>query len=317
MDSLASANISAWKELISTRELVLDGGMATSLESDGYDLSGTLWSAQLLLDNPAAIEAVHLQHALAGADVLTTSAYQISRQGFIAAGRTVDDSIEAIETSTAIARSAAAQCLAISGRTVFVAASVGPYGAVLADGSEYRGDYNISRQELLDFHSERLHDIVATEPDILAFETIPSAMELSVINELLTTTFTSIPAWVSVSAQDQLRISDGTHISDAFELLDASPIVAMGINCTKPEYIADLLLHGSSVHPERARIVYSNAGRTWDALNRIWLDEAGQTLPTETIKDWRKNGARLIGGCCGLGEPHITAVTQIFSESSK
>lgn len=313
MDQMAAAHIAQWKELIGSRSFVLDGGMATSLEAAGYDLSGSLWSAQLLLDNPQAIQQVHLNHALAGADILTSSAYQISEQGFVAVGRTREDAVEAINTSTRIARAAAQECLNATGRTVFVAASVGPYGAVLADGSEYRGDYNISREDLRNFHKQRLLDIVATQPDLLAFETVPSAMELSVINELMSNDFAGIPAWVSVSAQDQLRISDGTHIADAFELLKAQSIIAMGINCTKPEYIAELLQHSSDVDPDRARIVYSNAGRTWDAVNRAWLDEARETLPDSTIAEWHHQGARFIGGCCGLGEPHITSVAKLIS----
>ena len=313
MDHMAESHVARWTELIGERNFVLDGGMATSLEAAGYDLSGSLWSAQLLLDNPKAIQQVHLNHALAGADILTTSAYQISQQGFEAVGRTRDDVIEAINTSTKIARAAALECLELTGRTVFVAASVGPYGAVLADGSEYRGDYEISRGDLLEFHKARLLDIVATQPDLLAFETVPSAMELSVIDELMSHDFAGIPAWVSVSAQDQLRISDGTHIADAFELLNAPSIIAMGINCTKPEYISELLQHSSSAFPERARVVYSNAGRTWDAVNRVWLDDALETLPDSTIADWHKQGARFIGGCCGLGEPHITSVAKQFS----
>jgi len=312
MDALAIANIAAWKSLLQATPLVLDGGLATSLEARGHDLSGALWSAQLLLDNPAAIEEVNYSHALAGADVISTASYQVSQYGFEKVGRTVDEVSRAIIESVALARRAAARIYQDTGRTVFVAASVGPYGAVLADGSEYRGDYTISAAALKDFHRERLVHIIACQPDLLAFETIPSLLELQVINELLTEEFDAIPAWVSMSALDDANICDGTPIEVAFAALTANAIIAIGLNCTKPELISPLLKASAEVQPDVARVVYSNAGRTWDATNREWLDAGAEYIPAEIISEWQQLGTQLIGGCCGLGETHLTSVRAVL-----
>jgi len=285
---------------------VLDGGLATSLEALGHDLSGTLWSARLLQDEPAVLADVNTSHALAGADIVSTASYQVSRQGFIAAGFTADMADAAIAQSVSITRDVADSLSLTTGRTIAVAGSLGPYGAVLADGSEYRGDYTISESDLKNFHRERLSVMTAAAPHFLAFETVPSVMELRVINELLTEEFTEIPAWVSCSAVDGTHISDGTAAAVAFQELTADAVVAFGFNCVKPEYVESLLGSISAVRSDVPRIVYSNAGRTWDAVNRCWLDAGAELVDTATLNSWYELGARIIGGCCGLGESHLS-----------
>ena len=288
---------------------ILDGGMATSLEAKGFDLSGSLWSARVLVDEPMAIRDVHVEHARAGADIVTSASYQASRSGFVKAGLTEDDYLRALELSLILAQSAADEVSSEQKRTVKVAASVGPYGATLADGSEYRGDYGVTEEFLIDFHGERMRDIEQHEPDLLAIETVPSIIELRAINHLLNNEFRHLSAWVSCSGRDQTSISDGTPIQKAFEVLSAPNIVARGINCTKPELINGLLENAGSTGPF---IVYSNAGRTWDAENRVWLDAGSLTIPDATITQWISNGATFIGGCCGLGVEHISAVSALI-----
>lgn len=297
--------------MISTSNLrqsprVLDAGMATGLEDMGYDLSGVLWSARILLDEPEAIAEVHRQHVAAGAEIITTASYQISEFGFTQTGRDARLAKTAIETSVEIAQRVANT----TEHEVFVAASIGPYGAVLADGSEYRGDYKISREELLDFHGRRLEYFIAAGPDLLAFETVPSLVEIDVINELLQ--IVNIPSWISVSAKNESQISDGTDIGKAFSGVTAKSVVALGINCTKPEYITSLLLNLESDLP---KVVYPNAGRTWDATTRTWLDNGVPAIPTAEISRWRQAGACIIGGCCGLGTQQIQNTKQVLQIS--
>lgn len=297
-----------------TTELVLDGGLATSLEAHGHDLSGKLWSGRLLLEAPAAITQVHREHAAAGGDVLTTASYQISRQGFADLGLDPTDADRAIARSVALARSAAVEVGEEQGRQILVAASIGPYGAVLADGSEYRGDYRISRAKLMAFHLQRLEAVLATAPDLLAFETIPSLMELEVIAEIIQQNDLP-PAWVSMSAQDGSRISDGTAGVEAFELFADLPLAAIGFNCTKPEHISSLLTATSELLPSRVRVVYPNAGRTWDAAGRRWLDIGMTAIPAELMGQWRQLGAGWLGGCCGLGTDQVSAVRRLLHNS--
>lgn len=285
---------------------VLDAGMATGLENLGYDLSGELWSAKILLEDPAAISAVHQSHVDAGAEIITTASYQISAQGFEKVGRDPQSVSTAISKSIELAREVAER----AEHEVWVAASIGPYGAVLADGSEYRGDYVISREALLDFHAERLTAFAQAAPDIFAFETIPSVVEISVINELAKEF--NIPIWISASAKNADQISDGTDIAKAISQVDAKQVIAVGVNCTKPEHITSLLLNMESELP---KIVYPNAGRTWDAVSRTWLDEGIAAIPHAEISNWQKAGAVIIGGCCGLGTQQISNTREVLQKS--
>ena len=288
--------------------LILDGGMATSLEAKGHDLSGSLWSAKLLVDNPNAIREVHVEHAGAGADIVTSASYQASRNGFLANGYSIDDYLRALEISVILAQSAADEVGSREERKIQVAASIGPYGATLADGSEYRGDYTVDEEFLINFHGERLNDIQEFEPDLLAIETVPSIIELRAINHLLSQDFRHLSAWVSCSAPDGTSISDGTPVSEAFAVLTSPNIIARGFNCSKPEFI-NSLLSGAGQHNF---VVYPNAGRTWDAEARTWLDEGQLTIADGEMQQWLDAGVGILGGCCGLGVEHISAVKALL-----
>ena len=283
---------------------VLDGGMGTSLSDMGLDLSGSLWSARVLVDNPEAIKTVHQNHARAGADILTSSSYQASLRGFLQAGYSRDDYFRALEVSTVLARDVAEEIGREQGRKIFVAASIGPFGATLADGSEYRGNYGVSREFLIDFHAERLEHLSVHEFDYLAFETVPSAIELEAINQLLTEDFRSIRAWVSCSARSESEISDGTLFTDAMTLLTAKNIIARGVNCTPPHFIASLI-----ESTDGPFVVYPNAG-TWDALNRQWLEVDESSFHIDTLQAWLEKDVQILGGCCGLDSGYIKAVAQ-------
>lgn len=297
-----SNQVREWRDRLATAPLALDGGFATALEARGHDLSGQLWSARLLVDDPAEVVSVHQAYVAAGANIISTASYQTSRIGFERAGLGAVAADLALRESVQLARAAA-------DGAAFVAASIGPYGAMLADGSEYRGDYQASRELLRDFHRTRLAVIAETGPDLLAFETVPALVELEVINELLADEFADFPAWVSMSARSESQISDGTEISTAFAALTAEAVVAVGINCTKPELISGLLRNANSTRPIA---VYPNAGRTWDAAARSWLDTGSDRLPAALLGSWLDHGVRLLGGCCGLGYEHVSDVAELL-----
>ena len=283
------------------RPLVLDGGLATSLEDRGFDLSGSLWSARVLRENPEAIAQVHRAHIAAGAQIITTASYQASREGFRRAGLDAADADTALRASVAVAREASA------GRAL-VAASVGPYGAMLAGGQEYVGRYGIDPGVIRDFHHERLDVLLDGEPDLIAAETIPDLDEAEVLIPLLEDT--GLPYWVSFSCRDGDHLNAGqTFASAAHVAAEASNCIAVGVNCTKPEFVSGLL---SSAGDKRF-VVYSNAGRTWDGDRRQWLDEGVRSIDAATLREWHSLGATIIGGCCGLGEEQISAVAELFS----
>jgi homocysteine S-methyltransferase len=292
---------------MSKRIKILDGGMATSLEEKGFDLTGNLWSAKILLDNPEAIRTVHYEHASAGADIITTASYQASRSGFRKSGYSESDYLRALEMSVILAQSVADQVESRQERAIEVAASVGPYGAILADGSEYRGDYDVSEEFLIDFHGNRLRDIEQLEPNLLAFETIPSISELRAINHLLNKDFRHLPAWVSMSARNEEQISDGTMFHDALDAITAPNVTARGVNCTRPQFISKLLEAGAGPF-----VLYPNAGQTWNADTREWEDTGVTTLDESMMEEWVEQGATIIGGCCGLGIDHIESLRYQF-----
>ncbi len=299
--------------------VILDGGLATELEYRGADLNDPLWSAKTLLDDSDLIRNVHLDYLLAGADVIVTTTYQATFEGF--AQKKIDKKrVEAIfQQSIQLALEAREQFWQLpknrEGRIFpLVAASIGPFGAYLADGSEYKGDYGLSVEELIIFHKKRL-EILSPKVDLFAFETIPSFHEAKAIAHLLKD-FQNIPAWVSFSCRDEKHISDGTPLQEAIALIDKSPnVVAIGVNCTPPEYVVSLLSLASTV-TNKPLMAYPNSGEEWDAQKHCWLPGTSDAdFGTMSLK-WYAAGARLIGGCCRTRPSDIKNIRKALSKKS-
>jgi homocysteine S-methyltransferase len=281
--------------------LVLDGGLATELERRGADLHDRLWSARLLLEDPDMIRAVHADYFAAGADVAISASYQASFEGFADRGLSRERGADLIRRSVALARDAADG----AGSERIVAASVGPYGAILADGSEYDGRYGRSVQQLIEFHEPRIEVLLEAGPDVVAAETIPSILEA----EALVTILERLPgttAWISFSCSDGLHISDGTAFADAASLATSIPnVVAVGVNCSPPIHLPALL---SSTKVEAPLLAYPNLGSTWDAAARSWILEGPRPDLGAMAGDWRAAGARIVGGCCGTTPDDIRSI---------
>jgi homocysteine S-methyltransferase len=275
---------------LTERPLVLDGGFGTLLEARGNDLSGSLWSARLLRDDPAEVCAAHAEFIAAGADVVITSSYQL---GF-GVGLDDDEVERLLRRSVTVARDAG---------DAFVAASVGPYGAVRADGSEYTGDYGVGVEELRQWHRRRLEVLAASGADALAVETIPSLAEVEALTaELVALDRPDLPVWISLSAAS--TAFDETSLAAAFTLASTAPgVVAVGVNCCAPaSVLPSLALAPNGI----ATVVYPNSGERWDALKRRWHGEPG--VPTALAAAWVDAGARLVGGCCRTTPAHIAAL---------
>ena len=288
---------------------VLDGGLATELEARGHDLSDRLWSARLLLTKPEAIEEVHLAYFRAGAQVATTASYQASIVGFAAAGLDREAAQRAIRMSAELAFRARDRFRAeeaAAGREpgeLLVAGSVGPYGAMLADGSEYRGDYDPGDAVLETFHRPRIETLVAAGVDLLAVETIPTVREARVLARLLDEV--SVPAWMSYSCRDGKTTSAGEPFSDAVAVAtSARSVAAVGVNCTAPQHMRSLLKIARA-STDVPLVAYPNRGDTWDPDSRTWRgDRAGSWNPA-VVASWKVLGAEWLGGCCGTGPSDI------------
>lgn len=275
--------------------VVLDGGLSNQLEVQGCDLSDELWSARLLADAPGEIAAAHRAYVRAGARVLITAGYQASFEGFARRGLAGGEAAALFRLSVVLAREAA-------GRTpVHVAASVGPYGAVQADGGEYRGRYGLTVRELERFHRPRIEALAEAEPDVLALETVPDVDEAEAL--LRAAEGTGLPVWLSYTVAGG-RTRAGQPLTDAFDLVAGrDQVIAAGVNCCTARDAAEAV----PVAAERAGkpvVVYPNSGERWDAARRGW--HGAVTFDPRAAAGWVSHGARLVGGCCRVG-PDLVA----------
>ena len=289
--------------------MVLDGGLATELEARGFDLQSDLWSARLLMDEPGAIENVHRSYLEAGADCIISGSYQATFPGFERWGISRSEATSLIQRAVGIA---------VHARDLFwrngphqfdrlrplVAASVGPYAAYLADGSEYTDQYDIGVDDLYDFHRDRWDVLSATAPDLLACETIPSKSEADALLRL-TREASDRHVWLSFCCKDGGHLSDGTSLADVlmpFDELDQ--VVALGVNCTAPQYISELVDVARAV-TQKPIVVYPNSGERWDAGEKRWLGISSSADFGDASLEWRRRGASIIGGCCRTGPEHV------------
>jgi homocysteine S-methyltransferase len=290
--------------------LVVDGGLATELEAAGHDLSDQLWSARLLVSEPDAIEAVHLAYYRSGAQVATTASYQATIPGFASVGLDRATALEAIRRSVILAQRARDRFGHETGRStdgLLVAGSVGPYGAMLADGSEYTGNYDPGDTVLRDVHAPRIDALLQAGVDLLAFETIPTIREAAVLLDLLTES--GATAWLSYQCRDGETTAAGEPAAAAFALAAGAPgIVAVGVNCGPPRHVPTLLAAAAASAPDTPLIAYPNGGERWDATARRWLSDDGGGYDPAAVASWADLGATWLGGCCGTGPADIATL---------
>jgi homocysteine S-methyltransferase len=314
----ATPPVAAFRSWLAKGPHLLDGGLATELENARYDLHDTLWSARLLRDDPGAIRRVHESYFAAGARIATTASYQASRRGFATVGLEPDAADDMLRRSVELAKQARDSFATLEpSEELWIAASVGPYGAVLAGGQEYHGGYGLSIDELTGFHDERIAVLASADPDLLAVETIPDLLEVAALAEVLPR-YPQLPVWISISCRDGESTNAGDQIGDAVVLLAEVPnLVAIGVNCTAPEYVSELLtklrIACTAVgRDDLSLLAYPNTGRVWNAKNGDWEGEGSDVLPDQIVSEWLAIGANLVGGCCGLGPPAISAMNTLL-----
>ena len=292
---------------------ILDGAMGTELARAGHDVSDALWCARLLLDAPEAVTAIHRAYFDAGSDVVTTASYQASATGFAARGLSAAETNALLALSVTLARDAerghqAARAAAgLPARRTMVAASISPYGATLADGSEYRGDYGLSEDDLFEFHRDRLATLWAAGPDMLACETIPSRLEARAIVRALR----AVPdarAWISFQCRDEARTAFGDPIADVARGLANEPqVVALGMNCVPPERVAPLARAIRAV-TNKPIVAYPNSGEVWDAEAKTWRGAPHGRGLVHWADEYEAAGVRWMGGCCRTTPADIAAL---------
>jgi homocysteine S-methyltransferase len=291
------------------RGIILDGGLATELERLGLELDDPLWSARVLIDEPDAIQAVHLDYLTAGADCITTASYQASVLGLEEAGLSRRQVKDLLRLSVRLAQESrdfllhAQEDSPSPVERPWVAASCGPYGAYLADGSEFRGDYDLTELQLYDFHAPRFEILAQAEPDLFAFETIPQAREAAAIARLLK--LSPIPAWVSFTLADADHLASGEPFEAGLDpLADIESVLALGVNCVSPEWIAPAI-DRIRARTDKKIIVYPNAGGTWNQDRQAWEGSEEIKPFVRLARSWWEGGARIVGGCCRTTPDHI------------
>jgi homocysteine S-methyltransferase len=289
---------------------VIDGGLATELESLGASLDGPLWSAHVLEDEPEKVEAVHRAFIEAGAQCIATCSYQVSRMGYSECGLAPERADAALLKAVALARRVAAEFPA---RRVLIAASLGPYGAALHNGGEYHGNYDCSHADLVRFHRQRIEVLAGAageqKPDLLAFETLPSLDEACAIAEAMGGS-KELPVWFSFSCRDEEHVSHGERLAECAAYVAALPqTVAVGVNCVRPSWVPRLVreLRSGSDKPV---LVYPNSGEGWDAEQRRWTGTSDAKEFGAEAADWFAEGAEIVGGCCRTRPAHIREVAE-------
>ena len=296
--------------------MLLDGGLSNVLESQGCDLNHSLWSAKILESQPEEIVKVHLAYLEAGAQCIITSSYQASVQGFLDLGYDQRVAETYILKSVELAEEAVKRFIA-SGHGVskpLIAASIGPYGAYLADGSEYTGKYGISDERLRAFHLSRINILDDSNADFFACETIPSFQEAQVLARILKETRKT--AWISFSCKDEQHFSDGTPIGDCADMFANHPkVFAVGVNCTAPKYISGLIKAIKKRSGSKKIIVYPNSGEVYHAESKTWMGLTDPGAFAAMTKEWLGLGSHIVGGSCRIGPEHIRNIGRVLGRT--
>lgn len=298
--------------------MILDGALATELESHGCDLDDPLWSARVLLENPELIYQVHSDYFRAGADCAITASYQATVEGFALRGIQEKEALDLIRKTVLLARQARDEFWKEEYQTIrpkpLVAGSVGPYGAYLADGSEYVGNYGVSDEALAAFHRPRIKALIEAGADILAFETIPSLQEAKVLYSLLKD-YPEVHAWLSFSLKNGKAISDGTLLEECTRLFgDSEQIAAIGINCA-PVSVVTGAIQVLRANTHKPIIVYPNSGETYNPETKTWHGPESCNRLDVKSEDWHHAGASIIGGCCRTAPHHIAGISRKWRPS--
>jgi homocysteine S-methyltransferase len=298
---------------------VLDGGFASELEHLGADINGPLWSAHVLEESPEKIIAVHRAYIEAGADIIETASYQVSRMGYAEFGLSRERADAALLQSVALAREAASSFReagsTFQDRRILVAASLGPYGAALHNGAEYHGNYTCTFNDLIEFHAERIQILANATgrevPDLLAFETLPSLAEAEAIGQALAP-HPELAVWFAFTCRDEQHVAHGETLRQCAKAVAAFPqTVAIGVNCTHPALIPALIAELREAS-DKPIVVYPNSGEGWDAQHRCWTGTSDPAAYAIKAAEWFAAGAQIIGGCCRTRPTHIREVVQLL-----
>ncbi len=308
----------SFDELYSKKHpLVLDGPMGTELERRGYDVNDALWSAKFLKENPEAIRQIHYDYFKAGSDIVTCASYQASVAGFTDHGCTEAEAEEMIAISMQLAVKAREEWWENEGKEFgrpypLVAGDIGPYGAYLADGSEYTGAYNRTEEEYRAFHFRRMQILKEQGADIFAIETCPKIEEAVSCARMLEEL--DCDYWISFSYRNEREINDGTSIEEVVNALKDFPhLKAVGVNCTPPQYVSAIIKKYRAL-TDIPVCVYPNSGEIYDGIQKMWHGSPDGITFRNRVPGWIEDGAELLGGCCRTVPDDIARIAELVKK---
>jgi|TARA_B110000881_G_C18561313_1_gene510027 homocysteine S-methyltransferase len=293
--------------------MILDGGLSFPIEKKGINLNSKLWTTELLISNQKIIKDVHLKYLKAGAQFITTCSYQASIKSLKNRGFNFEESKKIILKSITIAEEVKNiyNKKYTNKKKILIAASIGSYGSYLSDGSEYKGNYDVNDKIIFDFHKSKIQILENSNADVLAFEAIPSYRETKIISKILEDS--KKKSWISFTCKNDLEISDGTLLAQCCKYLKNHPnIFAIGVNCTSPKYISNLIKILKNNCGEKKIIVYPNSGKKYDSINKNWIGKKNNSFDI-LLKEWIDLGVDIIGGCCGIGPNQIKKISKLIN----
>jgi len=303
------------------RIMTIDGGFSTQLAFHvGSNIDGDpLWSARYNAVEPTAVIQTHLDFLENGAEIILTNTYQASVEGYTTHLKLDrEQSIELIKSTVKLAHIARDKFLQTKGNQQdkpLIFASIGPYGAHLHDGSEYTGSYasRVSSAVIRKWHKVRIDACVEAGVDGLAIETIPCQMEAEAVVDLIHDEYPDLKFWVSFQCKDGQRIADGGDFSSAVEMIwsrvearQKKNLIAIGVNCINPNYVAELF---KSLKRKIPLVVYPNSGEIY-SVEEGWKGEKDCLPLEEYVHEWASLGAKFIGGCCRTNASMIQKLRQ-------
>ena len=205
---------------------------------------------------------------------------------------------------------------------IYIAGSVGCFGASLGNRAEYTGDYKCesfpespTAEQLADFHAHKVHALLVAGIDFLAFETVPNLLEAEAIVLLLNTFKPKVKVWVTFGCQNGQQLNSGESFAEAIRICEACEYITyVGVNCTSPHFITPLLTIASQ-NSSKELVTYPNSGgdpglcthaNVFDQLCENTCHEKFD-LKAE-ISKWVKLGVKCLGGCCDTTPEQITSL---------
>lgn len=287
------------KKLLASRSpVILDGAMGTELQRRDVDTGLPLWSANALVVHPETILEIHKEYVEAGADIITTNTFRTTRRTLRRAN-IPDRSLQLTKAALALARQARES---FPDREILIAGSMAP----LEDC--YRPDLVPPDHDLVSEHAELAGRLAEGGVDFIILETMGTIREAYAACQCARATGKEVV--VSFVCDRNGRLLGGESLQDAVREVTALSPTAFSINCVSPRYLATAMaeLKAASQLPFA---VYGNVGAPESDKHGWEFDR--DVLENEYARyalEWQRDGASIIGGCCGTSPAYTQAIVR-------